>query len=73
MVQKNTKNFFNFIASDTKLPSFGVTLTSHMGDICSKNLAGAKLSTATDSRTILGHCSVGAVYLILVPYWATVL
>ena len=64
MVQKRIKNFINFISSVTKLPSFGVTLTSYMEDICSKNLAGAKLSTATDSRTILGYCSVGAVYQI---------
>jgi len=47
-----------------KLPSFGLTLTSYMEDICSKNLAGAKLSTATDSRTILDYCSVDAVHQI---------
>jgi len=58
------QNFINFIASITKLPSFGVTLTSYTEAICSKNLAGAKLSTETDSPTILGYCSVGAVYLM---------
>ena len=63
-VQKHIKNFTNFIASVMKLPSFGLTLTSYMEDICSKNLAGAKLSTATDSRTILDYCSVDAVHQI---------
>jgi hypothetical protein len=59
---KNVKKIINFIASVTKLLLFRLTLTSYMEEICSENLAGAKLSTATDSRTILGYCSVGAVY-----------
>jgi len=61
---KNGKNFINFIARVTKLTLFGLTLASYMEDNCSKNLAGAKRCTATDSRTTLGYCSVVAVYQI---------